>query len=110
MFGCGPKSEPVEHYHARGVVTAIERDSDGTSLTIHHERIAPFKDRDGKSGAMDSMKMRFALEGPSADGLASGDKLGFDFDVHWDSGSALRITKLEKLPASTPLALSDEHR
>jgi Cu/Ag efflux protein CusF len=108
-IACGPKADDVAHYKARGVITAIARDPDETVITIHHESIPGFKDRDGKASTMDSMKMNFSVGQDPAKDLATGDKLGFEFDVHWNGGPPLRITQRQKLAPETTLALSVDH-
>jgi hypothetical protein len=107
LGACGSKSEPVEHYATRGVITAVTRDPDETVVTLHHEAVPSFKDRDGKPSAMGSMKMNFSLGQQPATDLAVGDKLSIDFEVHWNGGPPLRITRRQKLPSETPLTLSD---
>jgi Cu/Ag efflux protein CusF len=97
------------HYHARGVVAAISGSGSDAELAIHHEAIAHFKDRDGHATTMASMTMIFGLAEPAAQaGLRVGDKLAFEFDLRWNARPVLLITKLEKLPADTPLTLSGE--
>lgn len=109
LIACGPKSDAVEHYETRGIITAIIRDPDETVVTLHHEAIPAFRDRDGKASRMDSMKMNFSLGRDPASELAQGDKVAVDFEVHWSGGPPLRITRRQKLPANTSLTLSDEH-
>jgi hypothetical protein len=97
------------HYHARGVVAAISGSAPDAELSIHHEAIPRFKDRDGHATTMASMTMIFGLAEPSARaGLHVGDKLAFEFDLRWNARPVLLITKLAKLPADTPLTLSGE--
>jgi Cu/Ag efflux protein CusF len=115
LLGClaigacgGSRSESVEHYKTRGLVVAVDTLPDQSLLTIHHERIDAFKDRDGKASPMDSMKMRFTLaDEQSAAELAAGDKVIFEFDVRWSSSSPLQVTRIDELPADTALTLTD---
>jgi hypothetical protein len=105
LAACG--SAP-DHYHTRGLVKAREGSGADARVAIHHERIEGFKDREGKRAPMPSMAMLFG-RAPAVDAtpLAPGDKLAFDFEVHWTGSPTLRITQLTTLPADTPLTLSD---
>jgi hypothetical protein len=112
LVACGPLTPPKADgsYHARGVVAAVSGTGEDPALSIHHEAITHFKDRDGQPSQMSSMTMIFGLA-PSVP-LASahvGDKIAFDFDVRWSTTPALLLTKLAKLPADTQLTLSDDH-
>jgi hypothetical protein len=108
--GCGhepPKTDA--RYHLRGVVEAISSSGPDAELSIHHEAIPHFKDRDGHDSSMASMTMIFGLApGVSPASLRVGDKIAFDFDLRWSTSPALLLTKLEKLAADTPLVLSGE--
>jgi hypothetical protein len=108
--GCGhdpPKTDA--RYHLRGVVAAISGSATDAELSIHHEAIPHFKDRDGHDSSMASMTMIFGLApGVSPTSLHVGDKIEFDFDLRWSTSPALLLTKLAKLPADTPLVLSGE--
>jgi len=104
LLACS-KPEAVEHYRTRGQVTGVSGEGDDARAEIHHERIDTFKDRDGKPSPMDSMEMNFAFAKGLSPKLAQGDKISFEFDVLWSSGSPLVITKLEPLPADTLLKL-----
>ena len=109
LVACSSKAESVEHYNTRGLVVAVARDAGETVVTLHHEAIPAFKDRDGKAANMASMKMNFSLGTTPAPDVQAGDKLAIDFDVHWSGGPPLRITRHQKLPPETALVLSDEH-
>ena len=104
LAACSPAPD---RYHTRGLVKAREGTGADTRVAIHHERIAEFKDREGERAPMPSMPMLFALA-PALEqtSLAPGDKLAFDFEVRWTGSPTLRITRLEKLPASTALRLN----
>jgi Cu/Ag efflux protein CusF len=95
------------HYSLRGQVQSAEGTGDDARALIHHEQIPNFKDRDGKPSRMASMSMNFALgPGVSPNDFKPGEKIAFEFDVHWSSGSPLVITRVTPLPDSTPLTLS----
>lgn len=108
LLGCH-EPETIEHYRSRGEVITLSGTGADSRVEVHHERIAAFKDRDGKPSVMDSMRMSFAFAPGLGPALAVGDKVAFEFDVHWSSGSPLVITRLETLPPSTQLVLSDSH-
>ena len=92
-------------YSTRGQVVEVPRDANG-ELSVHHESVADFKDRDGKPSHMDSMSMPFAVAPDvSLAGIAPGDKVAMTFEVRWDSLPTLRVVKLSELPESTALSL-----
>ena len=102
--------ERADRYHTRGLVQEVAKDGDEVSIAVHHERIAAFRDRDGKTAPMHSMVMIFGMAQALAPTLPTrGDKLAFDFEVRWDERPALRITRFERLPAETALQLAPEH-
>ena len=92
-------------YSTRGQVVEVPRDKNG-ELSVHHEAVADFRDREGKPSHMDSMSMPFAVAPEvSLAGIAPGDKVAMTFEVRWDSLPTLRIVKLSELPESTALNL-----
>ena len=92
-------------YSTRGQVVEVPRDRNG-ELSVHHEAVADFRDREGKPSHMDSMSMPFAVAPEvSLAGIAPGDKVAMTFEVRWDSLPTLRIVKLSELPESTALNL-----
>ena len=97
----------AEHYATRGLVRATAADGE-RSISVHHERIANFKDREGKTAPMPSMVMIFGLD-KSLKLPAPGAKLALEFDVRWNERPTLLITRLEVLPEQTALTLSSEH-
>jgi len=103
-LACRERLAPADAtYSARGEVVELPASRSG-AMTIHHESVPGFRDRQGKPSHMDSMAMPFAVaDGVSLDGIAAGDKVAFTFEVRWKSEPALRVTKLEKLPADTAL-------
>lgn len=107
-LGCGrqEKLSPADAtYLTRGQVVEVPRDSKG-ELSVHHEAVADFRDRDGKPSHMDSMSMPFAVaHDVSLAGIAPGDKVAMTFEVRWDAEPTLRIVKLSELPETTALNL-----
>ena len=107
LVACGTSDPPTRRYHARGQVTALNGSGPDLSVSIHHEQIDGFEDRDGKRSAMPSMVMAFGVapEVPR-DLWSQGAKLSFDFDVRWSKQPTLYIVKAEALPADTALTLT----
>ncbi len=100
----------MARYETRGQVKATFGSGEETRVVIHHERLPEFEDREGKRAPMASMSMAFGLaRSIAAADLAPGSKLRFDFEVRWDTSPFLVITRIEKLPDSTKLHLTDEH-
>ena len=92
-------------YSARGQVMELPQVAGG-ELSVHHEAIRDFRDRDGKPSHMDSMSMPFAVAPEvSLAGVAPGDKIEMTFEVRWEGLPTLRIVKLQELPESTALDL-----
>ncbi|HET8937390.1 MAG TPA: hypothetical protein VFN67_28300 [Polyangiales bacterium] len=109
-LACGRSDPPVRRYHTRGMVTQATSDRGELSVAIHHERIDPFEDRDGKPSAMDSMQMLFGVASDVPHALFQQNaKLAFDFDVRWSQQPTLLIVKAEPLDAETPLVLKQGH-
>ena len=105
-LSCKGTADVDAHYTVRGQVKSFE----AAHALIHHERIAEFKDRDGKPSAMDSMAMNFSLgSGVPQDAFKPGAKLSIEFDVRWSSGDPLVITKVTPLPDDTALVLTADH-
>lgn len=101
-----PGEATVTTYQTRGEIVALTAaEGENASLSIRHEAIPDFADRDGHVVGMDAMTMPF----PPADGLdlagfAVGDKVAVTFDVTWGGEhSGWEATSLEKLPADTEL-------
>jgi Cu/Ag efflux protein CusF len=104
VIACRERLAPADAtYSARGQVVEMPASRNG-EMTVHHESVPGFRDRKGNPSHMDSMAMPFAVaDGVSLDGIADGDKVAFTFEVRWKTEPALRITRLEKLPADTAL-------
>jgi hypothetical protein len=90
------------------VVTAQQGAGAATRYAIHHEPIPRFRDREGQPAPMGSMSMMFGLAaGVKPVQLAPGTKVALGFEVHWEGGEALRITRIAPLPEQTALDLRD---
>jgi Cu/Ag efflux protein CusF len=92
-------------YELRGEVTAVpDPDRPRSALVIRHEAVDDFADIDGDVVGMDAMTMPFpTAPGVSLDGIEPGDRVSFTLEVAWDDDPPYRITRLEELPAETPL-------
>jgi Cu/Ag efflux protein CusF len=106
---CGAGDAGAASYTLRGIVEDVSGTGPDARVTIHHEAIARFKDRDGKEGSMASMSMNFGFV-PSIprNTFVVGEKVSFVFDVRFRETPPLLITRVEKLPANTALVLADE--
>jgi hypothetical protein len=116
LAACGPGSPdgrtagepppPADTYETRGLVRQLPRaERPGSELYIHHEAVPDFRDADGEVVGMESMAMPFPVADPSMlDGLEPGDKVAFTFEMRWEGGDPLLVTRLEKLPPETRLA------
>ena len=104
---CARAADADAHYRVRGLVEGFSGSGDDARAAIRHERIAAFKDRDGKPSPMDSMAMNFAIApGVDVKPLQPGAKLEIEFDVRWSSGAPLVITRARALSADTSLELA----
>jgi Cu/Ag efflux protein CusF len=102
--------EAVETYRTRGQVSAHNGTGSEARVSIVHEQIPTFKDRDGKVVGMESMEMIFGYAPAVANvSLQPGDKVAFTFDVRWSDTPPLLVTRIEKLPSDTALTLSAHH-
>ena len=100
-------STPAEHvYTTRGRITGLPATGQ-LYLRVHHENIPEFVGRDGTRIGMNEMDMEFPWIAPglSLRSLRIGDAVSLSFEVRWKSEPLTLVTKLEKLPADTPLNL-----
>jgi hypothetical protein len=92
-------------YTVRGEVMAMPSGAGG-ELSVHHEAVPEFRDRQGKPEPMESMSMPFTVaDGVSLTDVSPGDKVEMTFEVRWEADPTLRVVKLAELPAETTLAL-----
>src|ERR1700753_191003 len=91
---CGPSPPPVckgHVYALRGRVEAVSPPGGGPRLlTVHHESVDAFIDRQGKTVAMDAMTMPFPVSGrvPLA-GVAAGDVVAMSLCVDWQADTEI---------------------
>ena len=98
---------PDQVYTVRGVITGLPTPGKPMSeLTIHHEPVPSFVDREGKTVGMASMEMPFTpARGVSLSRLTVGQKVEFTFEVRWKHSPFSRLTRIGVLPANTVLDL-----
>ncbi|MBW2461786.1 MAG: copper-binding protein [Deltaproteobacteria bacterium] len=78
----------------------------GDEVSIQHEEIADFKNRDGETVGMMTMTMAFYRpDSVSMHGLAVGDAVELTFEMRWEGDHRLTIAALSKLPDGTELEL-----
>ncbi len=118
--GCGADAPPAAAAQREGVRTAAytvrgritmlpDPAMPASELMVFHEAIAAFRNPDGSLG-MRSMNMAFpAAPGLSLAGVSVGDPVEITFEVDSDEASGRllesRTTRVERLPADTPLDL-----
>jgi len=101
----GPADSPLgdgQTYTVRGRVDVV---SPG-ELSVHHEAIPTFINRQGKSAGMVSMQMPFAVsDRVDVVGVHVGDLVEIDVLTRWSARPPLQIVRLRKLPPDTELTL-----
>ena len=104
--GCADKgSGSGRTYTARGQVVQLPDPANpGTGLTLNHEAIDQFVDRQGELVGMDPMSMPFPVaQGVSLEGIQVSDIVEFKLHVDWSAEPAAEITEIRELPAGTKL-------
>jgi hypothetical protein len=104
--GGKPQPSAARRYTVRGELVTLPAPGAGPrQIAVRHEAIPDFADRDGKVVGMGAMVMPFELApGVSAEGLREGDPVELVLAVDW-AGPSLRVERLARLPAGTPLNL-----
>ena len=92
-------------YTTRGQVIQLPDPANpGTGLTLNHEAVDQFMDRQGEIVGMDPMSMPFPVaKDVSLDGIQVGDVVEFKLHVDWSAEPAAEITEIRELPAGTKL-------
>lgn len=100
-----------------GVITGLpDADKPTPELRIHHEHIPTFRTKDGPINitadgvpGMKSMIMPFPVaEGLDTSALKVGDKVRFDFAVHWGGERVWEITAFEIIDPDTEIDFSNK--
>jgi len=99
----------ANRYTIQGIVrSAPAANKAGKSITILHQAIPTFKNRDGEETGMMSMAMPFQVAAEVGElSLAVGDKVEFTFDVDWEAQNPTTIVKITKLPAETEIRFGE---
>jgi Cu/Ag efflux protein CusF len=102
--GGGGAAAAARRYTVRGEIVTLPSPGAGArQIAVRHEAIPDFADRDGKVVGMGAMVMPFELApGVSVEGMREGDPVELVLAVDW-AGPSLRVERLAKLPAGTPL-------
>ncbi|HEX3131832.1 MAG TPA: copper-binding protein [Thermoanaerobaculia bacterium] len=106
VMGCaGEGSDSGRTYTTRGQVIQLPDPANpGTGLTLNHEAVDQFVDRQGETVGMDPMSMPFPVsKDVSLDGIQVGDVVEFDLHVDWSKEPAAEISRIRELPAGTKL-------
>lgn len=108
LVACGSKSAaPAAVYTTRARVVELSGAGDNTRVTLEHEAIPAFKDRDGTPSEMPAMAMAFGIApGVDAKAFTPGSQWQVTFEVAWQREPVLRIMQAKPLPPGTQLALS----
>jgi Cu/Ag efflux protein CusF len=95
-------AEPDASYTVRGRIADIA----GSEISIQHEAIEDFVNREGETVGMASMTMAFHKpEDVSMEGIGVDDLVRFTFEVDWDGAHPMTLSAVEPLPPETPLEL-----
>jgi Copper binding periplasmic protein CusF len=106
--GCGARGAAAcggRGYRLRGQVVAVAAGGGGPRLlTLRHEPVDDFVDRQGQVTGMDAMTMPFPVaRGVSLAAIAPGDTVAVTLCVDWQAEPELAIVGLRRLPAGTRL-------
>ena len=107
LVACSGGAGGAASYETRGQVVELTGSGEDARVSIAHEAIPNFADREGKKAEMPAMTMAFGI-GPGVDAVAftPGTQWELSFDVVWGREPMLRITSARPLPATLPLALA----
>jgi Cu/Ag efflux protein CusF len=107
----GNEALPVRanRYTVQGIVrSAPAANKAGKTITILHQAIPTFKNRDGEETGMMSMAMPFQVAAEAGElPLSVGDKVEFTFDVDWDAQNPTTIVKITKLSADAEIRFGE---
>jgi len=103
------RSAADQRYVVRGEIVRLPQAGEGApEIWLRHEAIPDFRSETGEKVGMDPMTMPFGLApGLSLAGFSAGDKVRFTLEIRWgDDQEPVAVTRLEKLPRDTALALA----
>lgn len=94
-----PTSPADQTYTVEGQVERLPREgAQIREISIAHEAIPTFVDREGAQVGMEAMTMQFEVApAVSLDGVAPGDRVRFTFEVRWNARPMLYVTELNAL-------------
>jgi Cu/Ag efflux protein CusF len=99
----GKGSGSGQTYTTRGQVVQLP-DPTNPGLTLNHEAIDQFMDRQGEIVGMDPMSMSYPVaKDLSLEEIQVGDVVEFKWHVDWNAEPAVEIIEVRKLPAGTKL-------
>ena len=96
-------------YTVRGEIARLPTEPGG-DVSIRHESIPEFRDREGKVVGMMAMVMPFDVEPDGTlTGLAAGDRVEFRLELRWNAaGSPARVGDFRRLPPGTRLEFDED--
>jgi Cu/Ag efflux protein CusF len=108
--GTSASSRESQTYTLRGrIVSMPELGKPLSQLTIHHEAVPSFVNKDGERVGMDEMTMPFTpAKGLVLRDLKPGDAIEFTFEVRWSPRISSSMTKIRKLAPDEKLNLKGE--
>ena len=100
----GGDSAEAQEYTARGIVTSVS----DSEISMNHEAMPDFVNRQGKKVGMAAMTMPFGVaKGLDTSTFKVGDKVSFTFDVDFGRKKPTQIKSVKVLPPETELELAD---
>jgi len=103
VMSCTGSSDSGRTYTTRGQVVQLP-DPTNPGLTLNHEAVDQFMDRQGEIVGMDPMSMSYPVaKSLSLEGIQVGDVVEFKWHVDWNTEPAVEIVEVHKLPAGTKL-------
>jgi Cu/Ag efflux protein CusF len=103
---CSHRQPPPDQvYTVRGVITGLPvADKPASELTIRHEAIPTFRDREGNVIGMASMEMPFSpARGVSLKELKVGDPVEFTLEIRQKPTWSAQVSEVHKLPPDARL-------
>lgn len=94
-----PTTPPDQTYTTEGRVERLpRRGAEIRDISIAHEAIPEFRDREGREVGMEAMTMQFEVAEPvSLAGLAPGDRVRFTFEIRWNARPMLYVTEIDEV-------------
>ena len=95
-----PSAPADATYSTEGTIERLPREgADRREVSIAHEEIPSFRDREGEPVGMEAMTMQFEVApAVTLDGIEPGERVRFTFEVRWDSRPMLYVIELTEVP------------